>query len=243
MIIYYYLYIIIYYYIFCRYKNTLHAIKSIASQEGLRGIYKGYGATVASFGPLSAINFATYEFCKNQMIKWYGLSGVNIHNNHINNNNNNQLDINNNSKSKTHTNNTNNSPSELPLSALLLCGAVAGTFSSFITNPLDLVKLRIQIQRRQKYQMAHMLQANSPSLSTTNINTINNNIHSHFLENPFNFRYKNTLDGLIQVIKNEGFPALFRGATARMAFVAPSTAITISLVDILKGYYTRLLDG
>ena len=37
------------------YTGNLNAIRQISAQEGLRGIYKGYGATVASFGPYSAI--------------------------------------------------------------------------------------------------------------------------------------------------------------------------------------------
>lgn len=38
-----------------QYTGNLNAIVQISRQEGLRGIYKGYGATVASFGPFSAL--------------------------------------------------------------------------------------------------------------------------------------------------------------------------------------------
>lgn len=37
------------------YNGNINAIKQILQQEGIYGIYKGYGATVASFGPFSAI--------------------------------------------------------------------------------------------------------------------------------------------------------------------------------------------
>ena len=33
----------------------------ISKQEGLRGIYKGYWATLLSFGPFSALYFGLYE--------------------------------------------------------------------------------------------------------------------------------------------------------------------------------------
>jgi len=47
-----------------RYRNGLDAIQTILRQEGLRGIYKGYWATLFSYGPFSAIYFALYEKVK-----------------------------------------------------------------------------------------------------------------------------------------------------------------------------------
>jgi len=35
------------------YKNGWDAVKKISRTEGLSGIYRGYGATLASFGPFS----------------------------------------------------------------------------------------------------------------------------------------------------------------------------------------------
>lgn len=43
------------------YKGGADAFKIIMRTEGIRGIYKAYGATVASFGPFSALYFALYE--------------------------------------------------------------------------------------------------------------------------------------------------------------------------------------
>ena len=43
------------------YKNSLEATTRILREEGLAGIYKGYGATLLSFGPFSALYFALYE--------------------------------------------------------------------------------------------------------------------------------------------------------------------------------------
>jgi len=43
------------------YKSDLDAIKQIAKVEGVRGMYKAYGATVLSFGPFSALYFMFYE--------------------------------------------------------------------------------------------------------------------------------------------------------------------------------------
>lgn len=44
-----------------KYDGSLDAFRTIWREEGLRGLYKGYGATIYSFGPFSAVYFALYE--------------------------------------------------------------------------------------------------------------------------------------------------------------------------------------
>ena len=153
------------------YKNTRHAIKSILQNEGLGGIYRGYGATLMSFGPFSALYFLFYERLK---LKAQDLS---------------------------------NAPSvaETPFYMILGSSATAGALASFFTNPLDLVKLRLQIQRRDA--------------------AINKNAVAS---------YTGVADGFKKTIVNEGLGGLFKGAGARMAFHAPSTALTIALFERCK---------
>ena len=43
------------------YQGSLDALLQISRTEGLRGIYKGYGATLLSYGPFSALYFFLYE--------------------------------------------------------------------------------------------------------------------------------------------------------------------------------------
>lgn len=43
------------------YKNSLEATTRILREEGFGGIYRGYGATLLSFGPFSALYFTLYE--------------------------------------------------------------------------------------------------------------------------------------------------------------------------------------
>ena len=43
-----------------RYRGSLDALQVIGRTEGLRGLYKGYMATLLSFGPYSALFFAFY---------------------------------------------------------------------------------------------------------------------------------------------------------------------------------------
>eukprot|EP00392_Amoebophrya_sp_AT5.2_P008918 g8946.t1 len=44
-----------------QYRNGRDAVAQILKKEGLRGLYRAYGATLAAFGPQTAINLATYE--------------------------------------------------------------------------------------------------------------------------------------------------------------------------------------
>ena len=47
-----------------QYKGSWDALQQIIRTEGMKGIYRGYGATLASFGPFSALYFVFYERCK-----------------------------------------------------------------------------------------------------------------------------------------------------------------------------------
>lgn len=54
-------------------------------------------------------------------------------------------------------------------------------------------------------------------------------------------KYNNIFDGLKKVYVHEGGRTFFKGAGARMAFFAPSTAISIALFEHLKIVYRNLL--
>ncbi|CEG39187.1 mitochondrial carrier [Plasmopara halstedii] len=90
------------------YRNTLDAVRTIARTERLAGLYKGYGATLLSFGPFSALYFMFYEQIKTCARK--------------------QLN-----------------EEDLPAQYTLTSAAIAGAVASFLTNPLDLIKLRLQV--------------------------------------------------------------------------------------------------
>lgn len=48
------------------YTNALHAVRQIVRNEGIRSLYRGYGATLATFGPFSGLYFVFYEKLKSQ---------------------------------------------------------------------------------------------------------------------------------------------------------------------------------
>jgi hypothetical protein len=46
------------------YRGAVHAVRRIYGEEGLRGLYRGTGATVLGYVPAAAIWWSVYEVCK-----------------------------------------------------------------------------------------------------------------------------------------------------------------------------------
>jgi hypothetical protein len=82
----------------------------ISINEGLRGICKGYGATLALFGPFSALYFMIYEKFKLWSKQHIGQESV-----------------------------------ALPFQWTVIFSASAGALASFLTSPLDMANLRLQV--------------------------------------------------------------------------------------------------
>ncbi len=164
------------------YTSGSHAIRSIVQTEGIIGLYRGYGATVMSFGPYSGLMFAFYEVLKGRLEPSFSTGAGRV-------------------KGRTSV------TTELPFGALLFCSATAGAGASFLTNPLDMVKLRLQVQRQKLAVQKEAVPADA---------------------------YKNMLDGLTKLAKAEGLRGMLRGAGARVAFHSLSTAVGMTLFESLK---------
>ena len=173
------------------YKGSWDALRSIAKTEGFRGIYKGYWATLASFGPFSALYFMFYEqfkdFARDQR-------GITISQGRM-------------------------EDANLPFLQLVSCSAGAGALASWLTSPLDMAKLRLQVQRGRLAAMA-----------TTG--ATNNQAE----------QYTSMVDCLRKVYRNEGgVRGLFRGAGARVLHVVPATAVTMSCYEKCRSFYADAL--
>ena len=174
------------------YRGSLDALQKILKTEGLRGIYKGYGATLASFGPFSALYFMFYEQCKMRARDHY----IGKHDNQ-------------------------SSPivkadGDLPLLYLIACSSAAGALASFLTSPLDMAKLRLQIQRGQAAA------SNNVGRGQT-------------------VQYKGMVDCLHSAYNKGGIRGLFRGAGARVIHFAPATTITMTCYEKCKTFYADAL--
>lgn len=175
------------------YKGSWDALRSIANTEGIRGIYKGYWATLASFGPFSALYFMFYERFKELARERHQISLTQ-----------NRME-----------------DANLPFLHLMACSAGAGALASWLTSPLDMAKLRLQVQRGR-------LAAKASTPGGTMESTT---------------EYSGMIDCLRKVYNNEcGFRGLFRGAGARVLHVVPATAVTMTCYEKCRSFYAEALS-
>ena len=104
---------------------------------------------------------------------------------------------------------------ELPFHYNVLCSASAGAAALWITLPLDMAKLRLQIQR-----------GNNASESKLAPKTLN---------------YRNMTDCFSCIYKEGGVKGFFRGAGARVLHFVPSMTITMTCYEQFKSYYSKTL--
>lgn len=163
------------------YKGGWDALLKISRTEGFSGIYKGYAATLASFGPFSALYFVFYERFK----FW--------------------------SKERLGSDN-------LPFPWIILSSASAGALASWITSPLDMAKLRLQVQRGHSASTSARLGQSSVITS-----------------------YGGVVDCLKHAYQADGVRGFFRGAGARVLHFVPATTITMTCYESCRSYFQKVL--
>ncbi|CAN0416166.1 unnamed protein product [Ectocarpus fasciculatus] len=100
--------------------------------------------------------------------------------------------------------------------------AAASAAASWLTNPLDLAKLRLQVQRGAAATASSPPPTVSPTAATA--------------------PYTGMLDALRRTYRAGGLAGLFKGSGARMAFQAPSIAITMAAFEKSKEAWGSLLN-
>lgn len=173
------------------YKSDLDALVTILNQEKLRGLYKAYGATVLSFGPMSAFYFMFYEYFKGFFVRNDAKTYIQR-------------------VKKEEVDKLREMKLDISFSQSLVCSALAGALASLITNPLDLVKLRMQVQRAsESYRTDKAV-------------------------------YKNLAQGIQLIAKTEGVGGLYKGSIARALYHTPTTAISMSILELMKPFVRKV---
>lgn len=109
-----------------QYKNMLHAMVTVAREEGPRALYRGWLPSVIGVVPYVGLNFAVYETLKDWLTKHYNQEQ--------------RLRI-----ASEGGNPADAAPVELTVVTKLGCGAVAGTLGQTVAYPLDVVRRRLQM--------------------------------------------------------------------------------------------------
>ncbi|KAJ8748369.1 hypothetical protein K2173_003006 [Erythroxylum novogranatense] len=93
-------------------RGPIAEMRRIASEEGIRALWKGVGPAMARASALTASQLATYDETKRALLRWTPLEeGFNLH---------------------------------------LISSTVAGTVSTLITAPIDMIKTRLMLQQDSK---------------------------------------------------------------------------------------------
>ncbi|KPA86483.1 putative mitochondrial mitochondrial carrier protein (MCP3) [Leptomonas pyrrhocoris] len=182
-----------------RYTGSVDALRRILTNEGLRGLYKGYWSTLSSFGPFSAVYFVFYEYFTSVLEACYGASSL--------------------FQGSHRVRGTDGAPlpsSSAKFAVALGAGAGGNVVASLCTNPLELVKTRLQVQRTVLCRQAAAA-AGAPMSSSL-----------------YAYRYEGLRDGLAQMAKAEGVCALWKGVGSRIASTAPNAALTMGFFELLK---------
>ena len=120
--------------------------------------------------------------------------------------------------------------------AYLLSGAGAGALAAFVTNPLDVIKSRLQTQRcRPSFttladarlrsvapSSASLSRSLAPSVATANFYT------------SAEVEYTGFLHAMTKIYAQEGLPAFFKGIRARVMQHTPAMAISWSTYEFVK---------
>jgi len=178
------------------YRNDLDAVRHVLGSEGVRGLYRAYAATVMSFGPFSALYFLFYEKLKGLFMR----NDVQSYLRRVE-----RADAE--SLAASHR-------QDIGFVQSMLCSMVAGAGASTITNPLDMAKLRLQVQRVGRQGGGDRKE----------------------------FYYKHLVDGVYKIGRDEGMRALFNGSFARILFHVPNVAISMSLLEVVKPRVQKYLD-
>jgi hypothetical protein len=176
------------------YTSTWDAIKQISRTEGIRGIYRGYAATLGSFGPFSALYFVFYEKTKFWARQYVSGSNENHSARSLEN-------------------------VEIPFPALVVCSGSAGAAAAWLTSPLDMAKLRLQVQRGKRMQ--------STATKTA--------------ENIGQYQYRGVVDCLRWSYQQTGVRGLFKGAAARVFHVVPATTVTMTAYETCRSFFRKML--
>ncbi|KAJ1920423.1 mitochondrial ornithine carrier protein, partial [Tieghemiomyces parasiticus] len=170
------------------YRGPMHCFTSTLQHEGLRGFYRGVASPLLGAMVENSVLFYTYG--------WFqGLLGDILGGP--------RLSAGSTSGLLTKRDATVTMEERLPMSQLVIAGALAGVCAGFVLTPIELVKCRIQIRH------AGLVPQATATAATTTAAVAGSTVRgSH--------NGGGTLSTTLRIIKYEGIGALFQGFTPTM---------------------------
>lgn len=104
-----------------------------------------------------------------------------------------------------------------------VCAGIAGGIAGIITNPMDVVKTRLQTQMIQP-SCQRLRELDKSCLGSNCSNFETKRVH-----------YRNVFQTAMQVYQQDGVSAFRRGIAPRMMINMPSTALSWGTYELMKG--------
>jgi len=213
------------------FSSARDAVRTVWRTEGLRGFYRGFGSTVATYGLASGVWWQVYEHAKPFLRRHterlaapsYALATTDGSNN-----------TNDTSRWRLHE--------QLRERSIFIgAGFLSGIATSIATNPLDVVKTRMQTQ----YTMFPTSPAatSPPSSSSSSSSTPSPASEgaastvraAHVVDT---HRYRNGWDGMVSIIRHEGLKGFTRGLPAKCLRNGPISAFSSIIYEQVLAWST-----
>lgn len=118
--------------------------------------------------------------------------------------------------------------------AYFASGAISGALAGALTNPLDVVKTRLQTQSMKEEKKGSGCATNSSTLGRpSSVCGLKNNV-SEGSEPKLELRYKGLVDAGRQILREEGMRGFFRGMFPRLLVHTPSVAVSWTTYEAVK---------
>ena len=114
------------------------------------------------------------------------------------------------------------------------CAFVAGAIASIITNPMDVIKTKLNTQHHDS-----TLDKFPKKLGLNKREKIGGNFEIEESETLSEAKYKDIKDATRKLYQKEGIAGFYKGAIPRMLFVAPGVAISWGTYEIFKSLLNR----
>jgi solute carrier family 25 (mitochondrial iron transporter), member 28/37 len=124
---------------------------------------------------------------------------------------------------------------EYSISTSMISGAIAGTFAAAITNPLDVIKTRLQTQNLEPCPKSQRINT-KPLQSMTQFDSLKamNSITGSNRPLQETIKLNSAFDAVKDIIRFDGYLGFTRGVVARVFVHAPSVAISWTAYESVK---------
>ncbi|KAM3568124.1 hypothetical protein VYU27_009751 [Nannochloropsis oceanica] len=134
-------------------------------------------------------------------------------------------------------------PTLVPFSQRVISASVGSLLTSLVTNPLDVVKTRVQTSYIPPPSATTTAAAAATAMDGAcqdmyAIETVHGAKVS-YTKSTSEVVYRGTADGLIKIFRQEGLAGWYRGLSPSLAMAVPSTVLYYSLYDSLRAALGR----